>query len=1523
MSDLYGVTNAEELVAKIKLLKNKTFRVSSPHLMVLMFAVCKMMDQSQSGSNRFYFDQGLDKAFKNAWIEIVPELPLGLLEYPFYHMINSGFWHHQINPGKETTYQQYKRFTPSRIRETIDFAYLDSQVFDLLKDKDTRRLVEDEIHSAMNDYRERMRFSSISKNSESVKVIGFHSHEQESMDEIRERLDPSVKIIRNHELYDPSTKQYLECDLIVIDEYGVLIVELKHWRGEIEINPYNWVIDVSSYRDDPHRSNVYKCKVLSAFIKKHLPTLHNIWVESTVVLTNPDSTVFNADKPDAKGHNFTFASISDFLKYFHNRSKDLHKRLNSAQGEMIIEKLLKHGMKPGVNKIHVAGYKIQENLTSTPKRVDMLAIRVGNDVEGMKRLRVFLEDPDIDDAQQRSINRQKALNGLKAISAIGDHPNVLKVWSVPDADGRIIEASDWSDQGTLADYLAKKGRLELDEALRITIQILRGLKAVHAANAIHRDLRPENILMVKDVPKLMNFDLTYILEDIRFSVSPETGWEEKTPYSAPELIEGLSFSESSDLFSVGVILYRTLVGKTPFKLSTALSGTGGRLTGESNAELSKIGAPQRIIDIINALVQKDRHQRPNTASVALEWLEEVRGMQGGEGKEPIATNRKLRPHETHDVYEILEELGVGRDAQVYRAIRMGPESVAMKLFNHDVDKDRINQERQILNRLSSPYIVSFEGINQWSDKRYFLALGLVEGGSMRGLIESSVQPSMDEFRSVATKIMDAVTTMHCNPEQDEPILHNDIKPENILINQSNDPTLIDFGAAGLPHTGPFMGTLGYVAPDTIDGPERIYSEDGDLFSLGVTLFEWYCGVKPYEESPDTGAVPFEAQEWRSDCPERLSEWFKRAVSPRAVERFENIVSMKREFLEIFEPTLCEKHTVEITEGLGVETGKGSEYGDESSPGLREPGEWRNHFVDYLNTLHNLTPANENALAESQALSPFFGSVQIEMPITDEIRKTLLAEHGTHVILTGHAGDGKSTIALQLYKEFNHLPINEPISSALREKEEVTLDSGLTVHIVKDMSELSSSDRLDSLERATLEKNGLHRWLIISNTGALVATLGRLAERLGLNEQDVETRLLEVLEQPEPQFMEISGTRFMIVNLARVDNVNSGVKLLARIVDSDHWNACPGCECSEKCPIFLNISMMRDSGQFLDRVKAIYRYLYDYGKRLTMRQITAHMAYSLTSELDCHRIRSQATKLSVPDLDRYLFYNRFFGYNGSVPDERSTHITAIDLLLPLQMGSRPFPELERNLYVEEYSTKITPPSRAKELFESNINEVRRNFDSESSNSSLLRQKIRRFVFLFCDMDNTTKPFLKVFLGSEAVFLYDSWMPERNLGAAEREKLFRKVMHVIQEQFTGFVVGKSEPGTEIFITAKRPSQDIRQSVQVLYAKAPRSSFELTLKNHHEGRLFRMPVLTLSEQKSAAQLDLDSPLLDFILMRSRGEIGSELNPSYFDRIYRFKSLVENEYRLNELELLKLNSNGSFETIRFSIDNERLQVI
>ena len=207
-----------------------------------------------------------------------------------------------------------------------------------------------------------------------------------------------------------------------------------------------------------------------------------------------------------------------------------------------------------------------EYLSQHPECIELLARPIGIKARGLHRLRVFRQIQE--DPKERERLRRIALNTLNAVEQIGDNPYILKVWAIQNEDGDIIEVSDWSETGTLQDLIYEaKGRLPLEQALEMCKNIALGLKEAHKNNIIHRAIKPENILISNNIPKLMNFDLSYQLEDHRLTVIPDASKIKDDGYVAPELLMGGDIDESTDFYSLGVIAYQLLTGEKPFRSS--------------------------------------------------------------------------------------------------------------------------------------------------------------------------------------------------------------------------------------------------------------------------------------------------------------------------------------------------------------------------------------------------------------------------------------------------------------------------------------------------------------------------------------------------------------------------------------------------------------------------------------------------------------------------------------------------------------------------------------------------------------------------------------------------------------------------------------------------------------------------------------------------------------------------------------------------------------------------------------------
>jgi serine/threonine protein kinase len=1510
-----------------------------------LLTLCRLIEKNPRRPNEFPFDDELIGTFRQVWSIFVQD-EVGLPEYPFYHLRTSKFWNHKIRNGKEDEYKQHQRFPPKRIREIIEYGYLEDKYFKLMRNEIKRKeLIESLKKKIQESVLKKQVYQGKKDQTQEVESLKPRygeiqsplPHERQALEQIFDSLRKYVELIPNYDLHDPSTNQYLECDLIIISTAKLAVVELKHWSGAIDIGPQTWTVNGRT-RKDPHKVNNHKCKVLKSWAEKKFPFYAIPYVESIVVLTNPDAEITGASNPSTDKKNPTFSGVHALSQFFIPKLSASSPPITKKEVQNIAEELRRESAGERKCTMNLVGYETLENLTESPHKIEILArpIDVGLDRQRVHRLRLFTVDSSLP-PEERERQRSVFYNSLKALITLGDHPNILRVWSLPSEEGVIIEASEWSDDGTLADVMRKRGALPFDKAAPLLRGILEGLRAVHDQGMVHRDLVPENILVVNGVPKLMNFDMTYIPEDKRRTVLAADAKLPPSPYRAPEIYARQPFSKATDLFSVGAMAFRILCGKPPFESGSDLLAPGWELSDEARNAMLEAAPPAAVVEMILQLLKPERLARHQEAAEVLAALNRLSGTPAAEATPPIPeeTNRVLRPEEKTGIYLIERFLDQGREAQVYLARQGKERRVALKLFNHDIAYDRANAEQRVLKEAQSPYVVRCETMHQWNDGRFFLVLDYVSGLSLREIIGSRELPDLETFRKVSRSLMEALTVLHRKQER-EPLLHKDLKPENILLPEKDRPVIIDFGEAGPPRLGPFAGTEGYVAPDLFRGAEYEFCESGDLFALGVTLFEWLCGERPYQSAPTLTDQPRNPGDLRDDLPAELIDWLLRAVQPLRDDRFPNILKMREEFCLIFlDPAARaevgkaaaaekpEQPAGGVSESKGDPQGAAETVSEEDAEAAAETAEipsaappHRNPFVGYLNTLHNTKATNEGALAETQACSPYFGAIHVSLPLTEILLDHLIAEDGGHVILTGHAGDGKSTIGLEIFKRLKGMLMSESLSAALKLEETVDY-KGLRVHIVKDMSELTEADRRAAMERM-FKAGAEERFLLISNTGMLLETLRGFARDFGHVPDEVEDHLLERLQEREPCALELFDSNIRLVNLTQVDNIAPAAGMFRRMVKAPHWSGCDPCDIETACPIRQNRQILLDKPERVaERVAWVYRRLFEYGQRLTLRQIAAHLAYSLTSGMDCDAARRRLSGPVPPKLNRFLFHNRFFGFKGGEPDANARRLMAVRYLVPLEMGARPFPNLDRKLWTSETGLPPDFPPRANKVFK----ELRRDEGETAGAAARRRQEIRRLFYLFSQPEPA---FFPVFLNSSMLVELEFWQAdETKLNPIRREELRRKILHVLQEQFTGFHVPDRAGNNTLFITLSRRNEDLRQSVQLLLARVPFDNFHLDFDPIYRLKTLRRFQLRLRDKNHPRiALDLDLPFLDFVMNRSAGRVGGRLNRAYLDRLERFKELLRRQYAIPELTLLEFTADGNFKPQRIQAGADSLQV-
>lgn len=212
--------------------------------------------------------------------------------------------------------------------------------------------------------------------------------------------------------------------------------------------------------------------------------------------------------------------------------------------------------------------------------------------------------------------RRRFLNESRAIAVLS-HENIVDVLDVNfDGDLQYI-VMEYIRGITLKEYMASKGALPADEALAICSQLLSALGHAHERGVIHRDIKPHNIMLLKNGKiKVMDFGIAHIASIETVTLSDMAIGS--VHYISPEQAKGLPTDAKSDLYSVGVLLYEMITGKLPFESDTAVSVALMQVQQKAKKPSELVeGLPRGLEQIIIKAMQKDVSMRYQTAAEML------------------------------------------------------------------------------------------------------------------------------------------------------------------------------------------------------------------------------------------------------------------------------------------------------------------------------------------------------------------------------------------------------------------------------------------------------------------------------------------------------------------------------------------------------------------------------------------------------------------------------------------------------------------------------------------------------------------------------------------------------------------------------------------------------------------------------------------------------------------------------------------------------------------------------------------
>lgn len=207
------------------------------------------------------------------------------------------------------------------------------------------------------------------------------------------------------------------------------------------------------------------------------------------------------------------------------------------------------------------------------------------------------------------------------------HKNVIRIFDLGQAGNIKFITMEFVEGSDLKQVLRAKGKLETKEAVEVMLQTARALEAAHAEGVIHRDLKPQNIMIEQGTGRVLVMDFG-IARSMESQGMTQTGALMGTPeYMSPEQAKGEKLDHRSDLFTFGIIFYELLTGRSPYKSDTMMGSLMKRLQEAARPPIeADASVPQDLSDLVGKCLLREAAERCQSAHEIVRALEDRMGL---------------------------------------------------------------------------------------------------------------------------------------------------------------------------------------------------------------------------------------------------------------------------------------------------------------------------------------------------------------------------------------------------------------------------------------------------------------------------------------------------------------------------------------------------------------------------------------------------------------------------------------------------------------------------------------------------------------------------------------------------------------------------------------------------------------------------------------------------------------------------------------------------------------------------------